>query len=79
MRETSTDRFPAPVYNAASRKYWVGLVVTHLLIPLVLFICAWDLSWWQGWLYSVLIVGVGVGSRIWAEKRHPGFFNSQSL
>lgn len=60
------------VIKTASPKYWVGLVVTHLLIPLVLMISAWDLGWWQGWLYSVLIVIAGVGSRIWAEKRHPG-------
>lgn len=44
---------------------------------MVLFLCAWDLSWWQGWLYSVLIVGVGIGSRIWAEKRHPGLLEER--
>ena len=27
----------------------------------------------RAWLYSVLIVVAGVGSRIWAEKKHPGF------
>ena len=58
--------------KAASPKYWVGLIITHLLIPLVLLISGWDLGWWQGWLYSVLIVAAGLGSRVWAEKRHPG-------
>ena len=58
--------------KTASPKYWAGLIITHLLIPLVLFISAWDLGWWQGWLYSALIVVTGIGSRIWAEKRHPG-------
>ena len=59
-------------FKTASPKYWVGLIITHLLIPLVLLISGWDLGWWQGWLYSALIVVTGIGSRMWAEKRHPG-------
>ena len=59
-------------FKTASPKYWVGLTITHLLIPLVLLISGWDLDWWQGWLYSGLIVVVGIGSRMWAEKKHPG-------
>ena len=58
--------------KTASPKLWVGLIITHFLIPLVLFISGWDLGWWQAWLYSALIVVTGIGSRIWAEKRHPG-------
>ena len=59
-------------FKTASLKYWIGLIIAHLLIPLVLFICGWDVGWWQAWLYSVLIVVAGIGSRMWAEKRHPG-------
>jgi protein-S-isoprenylcysteine O-methyltransferase Ste14 len=59
-------------FETASPKYWVGLIITHLLIPLVLLISGWDLHWWQGWLYSALIVITGIASRMWAEKRHPG-------
>jgi protein-S-isoprenylcysteine O-methyltransferase Ste14 len=59
-------------FSTANAKYWVGLIIVHLLIPLVLLICGWDLDWWQGWIYSVLIVATGIGSRMWAEKRHPG-------
>lgn len=59
-------------FKSASPKYWIGLIITHLLIPLVLFISGLDFGWWQGWLYAVLIVITGVGSRMWAEKRHPG-------
>jgi protein-S-isoprenylcysteine O-methyltransferase Ste14 len=59
-------------FKTASFKYWVGLVITHLLIPLVLLTCGWDIVWWQGWLYSVLIVVAGIVPRMWAEKRHPG-------
>ena len=35
-------------------------------------ICGGDIGWWQAWVYSLLIVAVGVGGRIWAERRHPG-------
>jgi len=53
-------------------RQWVRLVITYLFIPALLFICAGDLGWWQGWVFAVLIVAVGILSRIWAEHRHPG-------
>lgn len=59
-------------FKTAIPKYWVGSIITYLLVPLVLLISGWDLGWWQGWLYSALIVVAGIGTRIWAEKRHPG-------
>ncbi len=52
--------------------YWIRLLAVYLLFPLLLFVCGSDLAWWQAWVYSVLIVAVGVGGRFWAEKRHPG-------
>lgn len=59
-------------FKTASPKYWIGSIITYLLIPLVLLISGWDLGWWQGWFYSALIVIAGIGPRMWAEKRHPG-------
>jgi protein-S-isoprenylcysteine O-methyltransferase Ste14 len=53
-------------------KYWVRSIIIYLLMPLVLLISGGDLSWWQGWVYSVLIVAAGIAPRMWAEKRHPG-------
>ena len=44
----------------------------YLLIPLILFICAWDFDWWQAWVYAFLILAAGIGGRLWAELRHPG-------
>jgi len=35
-------------------------------------ICGWDLCWWQGWLYSAVIVVAGIGPRMWVEKKRPG-------
>ena len=53
-------------------RQWIRLILTYLFIPLVLFACAWDLGWWQAWLFSLLIVGSSLAGRIWAERRHPG-------
>jgi protein-S-isoprenylcysteine O-methyltransferase Ste14 len=52
--------------------WWVRLFIACLLMPATLFACAWDLGWWQAWVYSVLILAVSIGGRIWAEWRHPG-------
>ena len=55
----------------------------YLLIPLLLLICGGDPGWWQAWLYALLIVGLGIGGRMWAELRHPGLTaerqNSENL
>lgn len=56
----------------ASPRQWIGLVVVYLLVPLVLLACGGDPGWWQGWGYSFLIVVLGLGGRVWAERRHPG-------
>ena len=56
----------------ASPRHWIGVILTYLLMALVLLACGGDPGWWQGWLYSVWLVAIGIGSRIIAEKRHPG-------
>jgi len=58
--------------QTVSPRQWLRLIVVYLLIPLVLFICGWDLGWWQAWVYSLLILAAGIGGRLWAEHRHPG-------
>jgi len=58
--------------EVVSPRQWIRLVVAYLLIPVILFLCAGDLGWWQAWIYSLLIVAAGVGGRVWAEQRHPG-------
>ncbi len=51
---------------------WVGVIAVYLLIPLILFVSAGDPAWWQAWVYSVLSVVVGIGARLWMDRRHPG-------
>jgi protein-S-isoprenylcysteine O-methyltransferase Ste14 len=65
-------------FKTASPKYWIGSIITYLLIPLVLLISGWDLGWWQGWFYSALIVVEGIGPRMWVEKKRPGLMAERS-
>jgi len=58
--------------KTAKLKYWVRSIIAYLLIPIALLISGRDFGWWQGWVYSILIVAAGIAPRIWAEKRHPG-------
>jgi protein-S-isoprenylcysteine O-methyltransferase Ste14 len=60
------------INQAPSPLLWFGLIFTHLFIPLILLVCGGDFSWWQAWIFSVLIFVAGIGGRILAEKRHPG-------
>lgn len=58
--------------QTAPLRQWIGIVAFYVSIPLTLLVCGGDFGWWQAWIYSLLIVGVGIVSRIWAERRHPG-------
>lgn len=58
--------------SKTSAGQWTGFILVYLFMPLVLFLCGGDINWWQAWVYSALIILAGMGSRIWAEKRHPG-------
>ncbi|MGA1871948.1 MAG: methyltransferase family protein [bacterium] len=57
---------------------WFSIIITHLSIPIILLVCGWDFSWWQAWVFFVLIVTAGIGGRIWAEHRHPGILAERS-
>ncbi|MCX6080744.1 MAG: hypothetical protein NTW32_14545 [Chloroflexi bacterium] len=51
---------------------WIRLIIVYLFIPAVLMICAWDLGWWQAWVFGLLVFVAGIGGRVWSEQRHPG-------
>ncbi|NND07286.1 MAG: isoprenylcysteine carboxylmethyltransferase family protein [Saprospiraceae bacterium] len=65
-------------YEKTGARYWIALILTYLLIPLALLVSGWDFAWWQGWLYSGLFLIIGIGSRVLAEKRHPGLMAERS-
>jgi protein-S-isoprenylcysteine O-methyltransferase Ste14 len=74
MASNTARQQPARIGNTLT---WIKLTLTYLLIPAVLFVCGWDLRWWQAWLYSLLIFIAGVGGRMLAEKRHPGLMDER--
>lgn len=51
---------------------WVRLILVYLFIPALLFGCDGDLRWWQGWVFTSIILIAGIASRLLAEHRHPG-------
>ena len=63
--------------NTVNLKDLGGLIFTLVLIPLILVISGWDLCWWQGWFYSVLIIVASIVPRILAENRHPGLLTER--
>lgn len=58
--------------QSVSTRQWIRLFIAYLFIPLILFICAGDIVWWQAWVYALLIMIAGIGGRMWAEQQHPG-------
>jgi hypothetical protein len=65
--------------QAPSTPLWFGLILTYLFIPLILIGCGGDFSWWQAWVFSVLIFVAGIGGRFLAEKRHPGILVERAI
>ena len=57
---------------SAASMYWFRLTIVYGLHAFVLLLCGGDLLWWQGWAVGLLFVSVGIASRLWAERRHPG-------
>ena len=57
------DPVKAKEDESISLKQWAGVVFAYLLVPLVLFGISRDLGWWQAWVFSVLVLVVGVGGR----------------
>lgn len=58
-------------------RYWIRLSAVYLFLPILLFLCAGDLGWWQAWVYGLFVVAVGIGGRWMAEKRHPGLMEER--
>ncbi|UCF99061.1 MAG: isoprenylcysteine carboxylmethyltransferase family protein [Spirochaetaceae bacterium] len=58
--------------NRLTPYQWIRLILIYLLMPAILFSCGGDLSWWQAWVFSLLIVAASIVGRLWAERLHPG-------
>ncbi|WP_345991733.1 isoprenylcysteine carboxylmethyltransferase family protein [Sulfurimonas sp. HSL-1716] len=51
---------------------WIRMILVYFLIPFLLLAFGGELGWWQGWVYSFLLLVTGIGGRILTEQRHPG-------
>jgi protein-S-isoprenylcysteine O-methyltransferase Ste14 len=67
-----TDPVTEQEVKSISLRQWAGVVFSYLLVPLVLFGISRDFGWWQAWVFSVLVLVIGVGGRAFAERNHPG-------
>jgi len=68
----NNDPVTATAAESISLKQWAGVVFAYFLVPLILFGISRDLGWWQAWVFSVMVLVVGVGGRALAERNHPG-------
>ena len=75
----TTQTVEPNINQAPSLRLWFVLIFTYLFIPLILLLCGGDFSWWQAWVYSVLIFLSGIGGRFLAEKRHPGILVERAI
>ena len=77
QKQMTTHTTDKNKYEKVNPKYWVTMILTYLIMPLVLFLSAMDIYWWQGWGVSVLLLVIGIGSRFLAEKSHPGLMSER--
>jgi protein-S-isoprenylcysteine O-methyltransferase Ste14 len=50
----------------------VYFIFITLSLLSILLICGWDLAWWQGWVYMIIMAGMTIGGRFWAGRKNPG-------
>ncbi len=55
-----------------------GFVLVAVLIPLVLFVAAGRIDWWQGWVYVILTLGVSFISRYILLRKHPDLITERA-
>lgn len=60
-----------PSVGTINWKMVVRFAIAALLIPLVLFIAAGRVDWWQAWMYTILTVVVSLVSRYILFLKHP--------
>ena len=59
-------------------KFAVRMVVFAALFPILLFVAAGRLDWWQGWAYVVIAVGITAIGRYLMIRKNPGLLAERS-
>ena len=71
------DSLNAKEVERISPAQWATVVFAYLLVPLILFSLSGDVAWWQAWLFSLLVLVMGVCGRAFAERNHPGLMSER--
>lgn len=58
--------------RSSASAFWASVTAAYALHAGVLMLCGGDRGWWQGWAYALLFASAGIGTGLWAERRHPG-------
>ncbi|MCU0523149.1 MAG: isoprenylcysteine carboxylmethyltransferase family protein [Anaerolineae bacterium] len=69
MQSESTVQGDAPSQKSST---FARLLVLSVFLAAILLVSGGDWGWVQGWVYAILLAIVTVGSRVWADRRHPG-------
>jgi hypothetical protein len=56
----------------------VQLLVFYLVFGLVLFIAAGTLSWFNGWIFLILIYSFGIVLFMWELRHNPGLVEERT-
>ncbi len=75
MTHHVTPRHSATTVNSRTI---AGFVLASAVIPLVLFVTAGGIDWWQGWVYVILTLGVSFISRFVLIRKHPDLITERA-
>jgi len=64
--------------RSSTSTFWAVVSVVYALHGCVLMLCGHDWGWWQAWAYSLLFASAGIGTRLLAERRHPGLMSERA-
>src|SRR5437764_454181 len=62
---------PESAMNDLTKRTLVGLAEFQLFLAIVIFLPAWSLRYWQGWLYWLIFGLACLVLGLYAEVRHP--------
>jgi protein-S-isoprenylcysteine O-methyltransferase Ste14 len=69
--EMTHDVSPGTSMTAIDLKTVVRFALVALLVPLLLFVAAGRVDWWQGWVYAILTTATSLISRYFMIRKNP--------
>lgn len=69
---TSNEVNQQDIFQGLTPRQAIRFILMALLLSSILLISGWDLTWWQGWAYAVIMFVITVAGRFWAGWKNPG-------